>query len=152
MKILLSSVVFLICIQAKLNVRQTSNEQVYKTIGINQPADIMADTTKRPVNANKSKTSGAVQTSGQQPAIQKTLLPGCCDSLPGCDSRCPEYLKTKNGVKATTSNNNIKDPFNPGSPDDDVRNPFDSVKKVKPAVIQPATGNQNKGSKPKRKQ
>jgi hypothetical protein len=94
-----------------------------------------------------------------KPAKTPSIEKNCCDTLSDPDPQncCPYLFKQKTVSTSggnttgptvnTTNNKTIKDPFTPGSPDDDVRNPFDTTKKIKPAVVQPATNNQQNKSR-----
>ena len=80
---------------------------------------------------------------------QTNTKPGKSNSTTTSKQKQPTYPKTINGpyvngpyvngpyVNAPGTNTpgvkktKIKDPFNPGSPDNDTRNPFDTTKKVK---------------------
>lgn len=123
---------------------------------------------QKPGNNNAAATSnqGVNATASSGTASKSKKIPQCCFQNPegDCCKSNDSLLDNKSAksldkrpaaatggntskTNVTTDNNKLKDPFNPGSPDDDTRNPFDSTKKVKPAMVQPANNTQTNKNK-----
>jgi hypothetical protein len=121
------------------------------------------DTTK---TQTSKTASGSNNNNLKQPTTQQQTginnEKNCCDTLIEesnwcCPAKLKNVNKAVNGVanpatspgqnnrtgtgnpttpNNSTGNNKLKDPFTPGSPDDDLRNPFDTTKKIKPLKTQ----------------